>query len=230
MESDRKRDFPMVRSKIIETSLSNNWEDAQKEWSLIDIHEEGDQRYTDTCELCNHVGLGLNYEIYNANTQKSFLVGSDCIKRFIKLDGVETLEDSSVLFEMKSEELIAIRILQNLLPAILGVPKPQDLVRFRRYAEKLLGSSSQNVTKNKWDYFLKQLFLGQMPPKEKIDPIRYALFSTRSIKVQKVKLSTAAEHRKVGSWAGTSKVKTRAETSLARSEIFRNPQKQSEPS
>jgi hypothetical protein len=193
------------------------------------MYEEGDTKFTDICELCNHIGLRRNFEIYNTNTNKYFLVGRNCIKRFIILAGAETLEDSSVLFEMKSEELIAIKVLQNLVPAILETPKPQELMKFRKYAEKLVGGSQQNMTRAKWDTFLTNLYAGKMPPKEHIDRIRTALYNPRAIRVQKVKLSTAAEQRKIGSWANTSKIKTRADNTLARSDIYRNPQKEAKP-
>lgn len=179
----------------------------------------------DICEICNHIGLRQNFEIRNIHTNHTFLIGSKCITRFIKLDGVETLEDSSVLFKIKSGELIAIKILQNLIAPILGIPTVQELGKFRRYARKLLGDNPQNVTKAKWQGFLVNIFSGRKPTNDEIDRIRMTLFNFRAIRTQKVKLSNVAEQERIGSWSSTGKVKTRVGSTLAQSEAYKNPQK-----
>jgi hypothetical protein len=60
--------------------------------------------------------------------------------------------------------------------------------------------------------------------KEKIERIRTALYNPRAIRVQKIAISTAAEQERIGSWANQSRIKTRIDSTLSRSDSYRNPQ------
>lgn len=90
-----KRDFPLIKAKLVAHSTSDDYKKAKHEWQFIGIVEEDDvARFTNRCELCNQAGLRLNFEIYNSDTNKSLLVGSTCIGRFIILKGTSNEAES----------------------------------------------------------------------------------------------------------------------------------------
>ena len=72
--------------KIIGLSVSNQWEEAQKEWELIDIRIADDKEIADgvyTC-LCGHQHLKELCFIMNKHNGEKALVGNCCIKKFMR--------------------------------------------------------------------------------------------------------------------------------------------------
>lgn len=214
----QQRDFPLVRSRIVENSHSKDYEEARREWTLVDVHDEKSAEFTDRCELCNQPGLRINFEIVNHDTGKRFLVGSRCITRFLILEGAITQEESNALFEYKRRQMMATKELQKYLPAILTEPTGWEVHAFREASRVILGTLDHGqVVKNPspWMGYIKGL-LGKDPPKWQIDLIRTVLFEPRKVKVKKVALTKTSEA--VGHWAGKIKAKkTRAQLSINRS-------------
>ena len=72
--------------KIIGLSVSNQWEEAQKEWELIDIRIADDKEVAEgvyTC-LCGHQHLKELCFIMNKHNGEKALVGNCCIKKFMR--------------------------------------------------------------------------------------------------------------------------------------------------
>lgn len=212
-----QRDFPLIRQRLLEKSESNTYEEARTEWEFTKTVYEGEPDFTDQCELCNAVGLRTNYLIVNKYTHNTFLVGSHCITRFIRLGGALTQEESNEIFEAARRKQEAAQVLQRLLPAILTQPTPGELLDFRNYSKKILGSLDNRSITN-WKPYLEML-LGPRQTSEQVAKIRTALFEPARVRVIKPAMPTGTGE---GHWATAIKAKrARVRTSLARSGAYR---------
>lgn len=219
-ELQPKRDFKLVKSRISKNSLSDDWEEARREWEFEKIIFEDDldvvEYFTQTCELCNHVGLKRNYEIFNPGTGKYFLVGSTCIKRFLLLKGAENQSQSAEIFDFQVKKMLAARKLQSILPSLLSEPTQYEAHVFRNASKNILESLDSNlITAEKWKHYLK-LLLGPNPNENHVERIRIVLFNPSKMHYKKVTdFSTGEED---GRWANRTRVKkTKIETTSARS-------------
>jgi hypothetical protein len=95
---------PLIVKTLTENSLSDDFEEARKEWTYDSYIDKESDEYADHCELCNtflHTG---NYVIENGNTKKKMKLGSDCIKRFVLINGVETQADAAKFIDNIDKE------------------------------------------------------------------------------------------------------------------------------
>ncbi|OPY64131.1 MAG: hypothetical protein A4E56_00185 [Pelotomaculum sp. PtaU1.Bin065] len=153
-EKVTKKELPIIRYKILSNSLSDDWEEARREWEFVSLIEEEDydslDRFSDNCELCNQGGLRRNYEIYNAGTGKRFLVGSTCIKNFIILKGTETQEQSAAAFEFQVKQLSAAKRIQALIPSVLSQPTQHEALIFRNASKEILETLDNLLMSVSW--------------------------------------------------------------------------------
>ena len=218
-EKITKRELPIVKGKIIASSLSSEWEEARREWECIGVLEEEEydniERFSERCELCNQGGLKTNYEISNPSTGKKFMVGSTCIKNFLILKGAESQEQSTALFEFQVKQMLASKRLQALLPTILQEPTQHDALIFRNSSKDILGSLDvKDITGQIWDKYIKLLF-GSNSPEKLIERVKTVLFQPSKIIYKRVKdRSTGQED---AYWTRKAKVKTRVKTTLRKS-------------
>ncbi|WP_088185854.1 hypothetical protein [Desulfosporosinus sp. FKA] len=219
-EQPTKRDYPLIRENVLKNSRSIDFEEARSEWQFEQVIEEGDARFDDHCELCNHAGLETNYLVTNQFTQKSLLVGSRCIKRFIKFSGTLTQEESNDVFDRQVKQFEASKYLQKLLPNILTTPTGNEVYKFRRASETILITLKNiEISKVSWEKYLKLLFGTSHPDKELIERIRLVLFKPSAVHVKKIDKSSGT---KQGQWANVTKTKkTRVTSTLSRSEAYR---------
>jgi len=216
-----QRDFPLIRKRILEASISDDFEEARREWEFINIIDEGNERFVEDCELCNHTGLKENYEIVNSATQKRFLVGSSCIKRFIILKGAASQEESNALFKAQESKLFAKRRIQALLASILLTPTYQELMYFREASKTVLGSlDNLTIPPAVWDDYIHFL-LGPHPKRENIEKIRTALFNHKAVTLKKVDLESMTEEE--ARLAMRKKAKAKVRTTLSKSRLY-NPE------
>lgn len=76
--------FEQLCKKVIASSESNNWTDAKKEWSIVNVSE--DETATSQC-ICGKENLRYLYTIKNTfNGKTLFPIGSQCIKQFDQED------------------------------------------------------------------------------------------------------------------------------------------------
>jgi len=219
LEQQSKRDYPLIRENVLKNSRSIDWEEARSEWQFEQVIEEGDARFDDHCELCNHAGLETNYLVTNQFTHKSLLVGSRCIKRFIKFCGTLTQDESNDVFERQVKNFEASKVLQALLPNILTIPTGNELYRFRRASEKILYTlKNTDIPYVSWKNYLKLLFGTDKPDSQLVEKIRTALFNPRGMRIKRIDKSTGL---KEGKWADTMKAKTRVGSTLSRSETYK---------
>lgn len=211
-----RRDFPLVKSRLLACSTSNVYEEARREWRLGDIYEEGSDSFIDRCELCNQPNLRRCYEVLNPETDGRFLVGSTCIRRFLILRGTDSSEETGRLLDQRTKQLGAVRRLQEVLPAILTEPAPNQLHSFREASRAILGNlEHKSVTAQPylWARYLSAL-LGSNRPQWQVDRVRAALFAPHTILTKAVRLRATDDS--IGQWASTTKSKrTRAQVTIS---------------
>ncbi len=71
-------EFDLIR-KIIELSFADKWDNAKKEWSLIEIIEA---ESPETC-LCGHYPIIELCELKNNINGNTVIVGNICVKKFL---------------------------------------------------------------------------------------------------------------------------------------------------
>ena len=180
-----------------------------------------DPEFEDRCELCNHTGLKTDFVIVNLINGRTLKVGSQCIKRFLILNGANSLEESKDLFRHREMQLFAAKNLQNLIATVLSdLPPVNAVVRFKKESVKILGTlNNLKIEKPVWDAYVKMLFGTNTPKTEALDRIKKVLFD--KVPMKRPKMGTG---EKEGHWAGTMKTrKARVEMTLARSESYRDP-------
>jgi hypothetical protein len=96
---------PLVVNTLLEGSHSDDFEIAKTEWDLVEPIPNDSEDFVENCELCNHRNYKGNWLIQNRRTESTLKVGSDCIKRFVILNGTSSLEDSKTFFENKEKEI-----------------------------------------------------------------------------------------------------------------------------
>lgn len=219
-EKVAERDFKLVKERILNNSLGDEWDEARSEWECIGMITEDDydyyEHFTERCELCNQPGLKTNYKIKNINNGTMFLVGSTCIKRFLLLKGAKTQEESAAIFDFQVKKMIAVKRLQVLLPDILTEPTKYQGLVFRNASKEVLGTlDNRLLNPQTWASYIQLLFGTNSPPPKFLDRVRNILFQPGKVVFKKVTdLSTGEEE---GRWADKTKVKTRIELSSARS-------------
>jgi hypothetical protein len=65
-------------NNLLKASISDNIEDAHKEWQVICTHDRND---TDAHCICGHVVKNVKY-MYNIKNKKTIIVGCVCFKKF----------------------------------------------------------------------------------------------------------------------------------------------------
>ena len=227
-----KRDFPLIKERLTNISLGGTYKEACHEWQFIRLIEEDDvARFTDHCELCNQGGLKLNFEIYNSDTDKHLMVGSTCINRFIILKGTSSAAESWDYFVSAAHKLAGYKNLHLLLPEVLKEhPEPRDIMLFRKISKEILGDlNSNNISKKIWFDYVHNLLgpksgnIEDFGRKIKLNRIRDILFNPRNVPVRKPKKYDTGQV--MGNWAGKGRRRARVITSLAMSEVYKNPQR-----
>lgn len=215
-----RRDYPRIKRLITENSLSDSYDEARTEWTLATVYVEGDEQFTDHCDLCNAAGLKTDFEIRNEGTGKSFLVGSTCIQRFIQFKGTSSQEESNALLNARARKHFLSRKLADLLPAILGTPTVEQVRIFHDLSRAILGPlSPRAVAANgaAWADYLELLFGTIHAPENQIARVRQAIYEPGKVPMKKPDMRQTPES--VGKWADITRVKdTRIKTTLRRSQ------------
>lgn len=216
VDEKRKNDFPLIRERILEASVSKDWETARREWGYQQVISEDDDDFVDQCELCNQVGLRVNHHIVNPGTNRSFRVGSTCIRRFLILRGTTSSEETSELLKRAVEEKAALKRLHGLIGKVLDRPTYDELAQFRAAAEKTLGTlNNTEIPAEKWNHFTK-LLLGPTPVARAVHQLRIVLFNPGKVPTRTPRRRGPTDQELA--WARTVRPKkSRAKTTLVRS-------------
>lgn len=89
--------------RVIDCSVSDNWENARLEWSVERVEEDEN---LDTKCVCGHDGLRYLYTIRNRlNGNKIYPIGSECVKKFCSDKMSETVDALEDIMRASSVEL-----------------------------------------------------------------------------------------------------------------------------
>lgn len=214
-----KKILPIVKRNILANSVSDDFEQARREWVPGDIIEENDERYVDHCMICNQPGLMTNYEIINAGTGSSLKVGSTCIGGFIIFQGMESQEESNAFFERNINKIIGYKELKALLPAVLDFrPEYKYVVEFIDASKFVLGTLDRGrQVPGVWQEYIKML-LGNSPEEWKVERIKQILWDPKKVDIKKENKKLQDTNFQDGHWANLVKVKgSRVKTTLRKS-------------
>ncbi|ABO49457.1 hypothetical protein Dred_0921 [Desulforamulus reducens MI-1] len=231
-----KRNFPFIKNNIIANSVEGTYEEAMTEWEFVGIlDEENVERFVPRCQLCNQPGLRINFEIHNPDTRKRFLVGSSCIKKFLVLKGTSSLEESWDFFVRQSIRYASLDDLRYFANDVLASENIQvhQIRRLRKLVADVLGlpdqcslNSAVFEKKEDWDglvhYLIGSNDGSDQVWRKKLERIKMILFSPSKL-IKKQKLLDTGE--KDGHWANIGRKNTRVDTTLSRSEAYKNPAK-----
>jgi len=78
MNGEKSIQFRLFK-EIIALSVADNWDEAKREWELMDIHREDEP---DTC-LCGHAPIIELCELKNRKNGNWATVGNVCVKKFL---------------------------------------------------------------------------------------------------------------------------------------------------
>lgn len=93
-------DFRLLKKTVIESSFSEDWNNAVKEWDIVSMKENTD---ADSICICGNTGLRYLYEIHNnKNGNTLFPIGTTCIKQFEREDLNEEIKNYVMMFNMVS--------------------------------------------------------------------------------------------------------------------------------
>lgn len=179
-----KRDFPMIKRRIVENSKGSIYEEAKYEWDYTGlIQEEEVEKFTDQCELCNQRPLRVNFQITNESTKKSLLVGSTCIRRFLVLQGTATSAESWDYFVRETYKNVAKIEMKTIIDLLFdGTPKTKHIAQFRKMAEEVLGDLNNLEKDEKLNDFVDSLIKkGETDREKKIKILKNILLTPKDI-------------------------------------------------
>lgn len=219
---------PLVIKNIIENSLSDDFEEAKKEWELVTHVPSDSDEFVENCQLCNHKNYVENWLIQNTNTKALLKVGSDCIRRFIQFAGTANQSDSNTYFENKQKEMDKELELRTSYIEVIATPLPTVRVanRFRKITMELLESRGQlhllTTPKGQLE-LLQMLFRVQKPSdKEKLN-FKWLMSDPPALPVQKeTKKYRQITYKEGSTFRRRSKVKR---STLANSKVYLDPSK-----
>jgi len=219
---------PLVTKNIIKNSLSNDFEEAKKEWELVThISSESDE-FVENCQLCNHKNYIENWLIQNTNTKALLKVGSDCIRRFIQFAGTANQHDSNTFFAIKEKEIGKELELRTSYKEVIGSPLPtvRAANRFRKLCKELLESRGQIYLLATIDgqyEVIQQLFRVNTPTEKEKKNFEWLMHDPPKLPVQKETKKFRDIKYKEGTTLRRSAKVTRS--TLANSKVYQDPSK-----
>lgn len=209
---------------IVGNGRSQDFEQARREWVFVEAVSCEDEGFQEHCPCGQKLEIA-NYILLNPFTSKSIQVGSSCIRRFVILNGADTIEQSADIFD----RLIAAKQrdadLVKLFPEILK-PKVRAgyLNEFRRRANDFLGTlDSKGIDETRWTALLNLLEIGSTD-REVLTRLRDALFCPHKIpKVDTTVQLVAESEEKLRDELAWRRRKRQVATTLSRSELY-NPE------
>jgi len=202
---------PKGYKTLIEASVSDRWEEAQREWTLTgESVTEVDADFPEACEFCQERNIKTAYRIRNIHNHNERWLGSECIKRYIKLDGAETVEDSARRFTQKMRLLNAERNLRLFGEMITERDiTPSELKDCERALRQFIYGQSlsyDNILKY-WDEIVVAM-LGDIPGRcepRKLARVKQLVSNPQSLLNRKVRFHD--DNEQIGHWGSVRQTK-----------------------
>ncbi|MGC8489176.1 MAG: hypothetical protein ACP5QO_13315, partial [Clostridia bacterium] len=116
---------PKGAAELIAASQAREWAEAQREWDYTgETREDGDPEFPDACGFCGERNIRTAHQVQNRLNGHTRWLGSECIKRYLILGGVETLEDSQRLFQRQLQHAATRRALGDIGLRLLSEDTP----------------------------------------------------------------------------------------------------------
>jgi hypothetical protein len=200
------------------------YEEARREWVFDGTTiTADDEKFLEHCP-CGAKLEVVNYLLTHSSNGKAIILGSECIKRFVLLNGAETQEDSRKVFERIIKAKKRDADLVTMWPRLL-VPRVSShtMQAFRDRADDFLGSLEANrIPAERWHELLMLLKVGETDRHE-LTRLKDILFRPNRVpKEDKViQLGARSEEeirQEIGVWRKTSRAP--AVSTLGDSEIY----------
>ncbi|MCY9763257.1 hypothetical protein M5X06_21955 [Paenibacillus alvei] len=217
-----------VKNSLLRKSAAMCFDEAKSEWNLDTLIDSTCDDFSAKCQLCNTPGLKVNFVLSNNITGEKLRVGSTCIIRFGLGKGIYDTESGVTMLQNMADEYELINSIQTMvLDVMLLIPDPSIL---RKFCEKLRKVMQLKGIKNPSDEQLKIIFWGQnasgITDRYQLARMRMLWDKPGMIETQKRKRLPVQSQPKEGTTFGH-KRRTRVQTSLGTSSIYRDPYRKS---
>jgi hypothetical protein len=179
-----------VIKTLVNNSLSDNFDDAKTEWDFTSFIELDSNEFVDHCEICNHLLHKYNCLIENKNNGIKLKIGSECIKRFVLINGVKTQEEAALFITNKEKEITKEFEVAGYYSEIIlnPLPKSRSLGRFKRLLASLLESRGLTHYSNsdvgcKW--VIENILRHKEPTDKEVDKLFLIFNEPKSVPVQR---------------------------------------------
>lgn len=135
----------MTIAAITGNSLSKDYDEARFEWELKSIIAEGDEGFSNICELCGNPHLKVNFIIHNPLTGNDLSVGSTCIVRFGIVKGNIDIESGNAIVNNFIKDQESVFLVRSLIKGMMVLrPDAKDFQLFYESLKRTL--ENRNVS------------------------------------------------------------------------------------
>jgi hypothetical protein len=180
---------PQITRVLTELSMAANFEDARQEWVLESPIPKESEEFVKHCELCGHRNYVKNWLILNPLTQNKLKIGSECIRRFIHLNGTTNTEDSNRFFEMKEKEYEEMSYIKRLFSEVITDPVPLvgNVTLFRKRLSKIMDKREIQLEEAKdWICFEEINFVAGKKDRDYVEQTIRELFLPRTLSNEEI--------------------------------------------
>ena len=210
---------PKGATELIAASVAREWAEAQREWDFTgDTLDDGDPEFPDACGFCGERNIRTAHQVQNRLNGHTRWLGSECIKRYLILGGVETLEDSQRLFQRQLKRAATRRALGDIGLRLLSEEYPpwEDLAALPRLLCRYYDVRSLvPILHDHWSDILG-LVLGAPPDAffaGDVERVRAAILEPRTLMPPGFK--PPRQPRGLGSWGSQRRRHTRVTTTVS---------------
>jgi hypothetical protein len=210
---------PKGATELIAASQACTWAEAQREWDYTgETREDGDPGFPDACGFCGERNIRTAHQVQNRLNGHTRWLGSECIKRYLILGGVETLEDSQRLFQHQVKRAATRRALADIGLRLLSEEYPpwEDLTALPRLLCRYYDVRSLvPILYDRWEDMLS-LVLGAPPDAffaGDVERVRAAILEPRTLVPPG--FQPPRQPRGLGSWGTQRRQRTRVTTTLS---------------
>ncbi|MNH66504.1 hypothetical protein D3C73_185350 [compost metagenome] len=134
---------PMTISVVVGNSFAENYDEARFEWEPKTIIAEGDEGFSNVCELCGNPHLKVNFIIHNPMTGIDLSVGSTCIVRFGIIKGNIDIESGNAIVNNFIKDQESVFLIRSLIKGMMVLrPDAKDFQLFYESLKRTLENRS----------------------------------------------------------------------------------------
>ncbi|MEJ3719088.1 hypothetical protein WGM54_13785 [Paenibacillus polymyxa] len=127
---------PLIVRNMLEECSVNNFDEAKKEFDIIDVIDATSDNFSNRCQLCHTPNLKHNFVLHNRITGRTLHVGSRCIIRFNVLKGAVDVSSGIALLQNKADEHTLKHEIRSMVGLIIFPPMP-EATDYNKFLKKL---------------------------------------------------------------------------------------------